>query len=603
MFVERRTGRQRLHRAAAFGAALGASVVICSKQLRAEFVESDVLVHQFWMRRWQDPGLFDDPLTTQLRASARYPGGYELLFRFASEVVDPVVFGKALGILLMAASAWLVYLIVLEHTSWWPAACIAAALFLALGDVHRFTGGFPRGFVHPAVLAVVLLAMKGHQLAAALVATAAAALYPPAALLAVGVLAVAAVGWHGRRPVLDRRRALFAVLAGAGALAFVLPQTVLGDSPEVITAAEARAYPEFQQHFFASSLIEYLRQNRSGFDLRAAGSLLALAAVALVAVRPANLRLLRREVLALPVVALAAFTVAQLVLFKLYLPHRYTYPLVAFFPIVVAVALRPTWAAIWNERGARLRAFAILCAPALLYFVAVHAFPLGPTRPVNEIFSAGTAMVVSAVVVLSILVARHLGRLEASPQRTAIGAALTGVMLVGLTVSLPTRELTGLRCPSGPVSRYLAGLPKRAVIAGDPARLACIPLTARRPVVISTKLALSYETEDFLGNRARMFQMIRAYYGPSARPLAQLGDRYGATHLWVQRDAVAAEMAHPKGVIWRGGRRPYSPVVKRLLRAGTPIVLRLPPACRRWHHGQNEVYAIDCIASHPSSSG
>ena len=49
----------------------------------------------------------------------------------------------------MAISAWLVFLIVREHTSWRPAAWIAAGLFLSLIDIHRFHGGFPRAFVHP----------------------------------------------------------------------------------------------------------------------------------------------------------------------------------------------------------------------------------------------------------------------------------------------------------------------------------------------------------------------------------------------------------------------------------------------------------------------
>ena len=30
-------------------------------------------------------------------------------------------------------------------------------------------------------------------------------------------------------------------------------------------------------------------------------------------------------------------------LFRLYLPHRYTYPLIPFFAIAAAVLLRPTW--------------------------------------------------------------------------------------------------------------------------------------------------------------------------------------------------------------------------------------------------------------------
>ena len=119
-------------------------------------------------------------------------------------------------------SGWLIFLIVREHTAWRPAAWIAAGLFLALTDIHRFHGGFPRGFVHPVVLLTVLLAMRRHHLAAALVAGGGALFYPPAALLAVGVLIVSAVRWSDRRPRLDARRGAFALLALAVAIVAVL---------------------------------------------------------------------------------------------------------------------------------------------------------------------------------------------------------------------------------------------------------------------------------------------------------------------------------------------------------------------------------------------
>ena len=48
--------------------------------------------------------------------------------------------------------------------------------------------------MHPVVLLTVLLALRDRQLAAALVAAAGALFYPPAALLAVGVLCVSARG-------------------------------------------------------------------------------------------------------------------------------------------------------------------------------------------------------------------------------------------------------------------------------------------------------------------------------------------------------------------------------------------------------------------------
>jgi hypothetical protein len=575
---------------AALAACTLVAVLANWRLLKPEFVSADALVHQYWMWQFRDPGLFNDPLTAELRRSARYPEGYEALFRLASQVADPIVVGELAGVALMAVSAWLIFLIVREQTAWRPAAWLGAALFLAMMEIHRFYGGFPRAFVHPVVLLTVLLALRDRQLAAALVAAAGALLYPPAAVLAVGVLCVSALGWP--RP--DMRRARFAALAvGLAALAVLVPRLVSDGAPRVMSASEARAFPEFGAdgplHFFVPSVVEYLSQNRSGFDLRTSGSILAVAALALLLARPANLRLLRREVLALPVVALCAWGLSQAVLFKLYLPHRYTYPLIAFFAIAVAVSLEPTWSEVAARR--RLRAFGLVASPLAVCLFAVYVFPLAPAEPARQFTATALLALVAGGLALAAVLAAPLAR--ASP---AIGAALIGLALAGAALVLPDRLPRGNPCPDRPVNAYLRSLPKDAVIAGDPGDLMCVPATARRPVVISTQLAPAYEADYFRTGRTRMFATLRAYYGHSSRAIADLLTRYGATHLWVRRRAVRRELADG-GVRWRGGELPYGRYVRQLLRGGEPAVLHLPLACRRWRRGDAEVYDIRCIAS------
>jgi hypothetical protein len=567
---------RRFESLAALAAGTAFSIVAAWRLLRPNVLSDDALVHQYWLWRYRDPQLFTDALTAELRESSRYPEGYELLFRVASQVLNPITFGEWVGIGLMAVSAWLVFLIVREHSAWRPAAWIGAALFLSLVEIHRFYGGFPRAFVHPVVLLTVLLALKRRDLAAALVAAGGALLYPPAALLAVGVLCASALRWEGR-PRLDARRARFALLAAALVAAAVLgPQLLEGAAPRVMTADEARSFPEFGPagtlHFFADSTVGFLRQNRSGFDLRTSGSILALAALALLLVRPANVRLLRAEVLALPVVALAAWGVAHAVLFRLYLPHRYTYPLVAFFAIAVAVTIRPTWCAA-RGRG-RLPAFALLCAPLAVAAVAVYAFPLALATPPE------LSWTIAAIAVATLALALW---------RPALGAALTALLLVATILVISDPWGRGTVCPVRPGTKYIRTLPKDAVIAGDPIDLKCLPATARRPVVISTQLAPAYEADYFRSGRARMFASLRAYYGPSASAIADLGTRYGATHLWVRRGTAG-------GARWRRRSQPYGSFVRRLIESGEPAVLRLPARCRRWRRGAEEVYDIRCLS-------
>jgi hypothetical protein len=285
--------------------------------------QPDATIHEFWMRRFQDPALFHDPLTSALLATGYSPSGFHLLFWTASHFSDPVYFGELLPLALQPLSVWLVFRIVREQTDWWPAPWIASVAFLVPWDILRFSGGHPRAFAQPILLGTVFVLMRRRNLIAAAVPPLGMLLYPPAGVTALAIHMLASL--KHRRPFLPR-----ALLTGASATAVVaaalLPRLITGQSETLISASRARRYPEFgpegQMHFFASSTLEYLKQNYSGFALLDSGSLLAVAAVFLFAVRPRNVTLLRWEVWCMPIAALGLFAAAQGLLFHLYLPNR-----------------------------------------------------------------------------------------------------------------------------------------------------------------------------------------------------------------------------------------------------------------------------------------
>jgi hypothetical protein len=93
-----------------------------------------------------------------------------------------------------------------------------------------------------------------------------------------------------------------------------------------------------------------------------------------------------------------------------------------------------------------------------------------------------------------------------------------------------------------------------------------------------------------------MFATLRAYYGSSPAAIAELGERYGATHLWIRPDAIRHVMATGGGS-WRHGNAPYGTFIAELLRDGEPAVLHLPARCLTWQNETSEVYDIRCIAA------
>ena len=298
------------------------------------------------MRRFQDGALFQDDLTNALLETGYIPHGFRALYWLLSNAIDPVRAAELMPLVLVPLSAWLLFRIVRVHTAWWPAAWLGAILYLLPLDILRFSGGHQRAFFHPIVLLTVYLLLRRRVAVAALVPPLGVLFYPSGALVALGILAISSLN-RERRRWLDVDRALWTAASTAlVAAAALVPAWIAGYSPEIITRAEAEQYPDFglgsKVSYFGEPKLDYLSDNLSGFNLQWSGGVLVCAALVLLAVRPRNARLLRTEVRALVGASLLLWALAQAVLFHLYLPQRYTYALVPFCAILIAVAWRPT---------------------------------------------------------------------------------------------------------------------------------------------------------------------------------------------------------------------------------------------------------------------
>jgi hypothetical protein len=558
--------------------------------------QTDAQIHEFWMRRFQDSALFDDPLTNALVDTGYSPPGFRLLSWLASHVLDPVLFAEMLPLALQPLSVWLVFRIVGEHVDWRPAAWLAAGLFLVPWDILRFSGGHPRAFAHAVVLLTVYLLLRRRDLAAALIPAVGLLLYPPAGISALAIVLVAAFE-RGQRFLVNRTRAVWAAL---GLLAFALTALAIrlltGPSQELISEGEARSFPEFGQrgqvHFFADSTLQFLKQNYSGFALRDSGSILAVAALGLLILRFRNVTLLRWEIWCMAIASLALFGIAHALLFLLYLPHRYTYPLLPFFCITIGVCIRPTFEA-WAERTRA--ALVLVASPLAFALLALVLFPLGPQLSLSGFATwlADARVHIVAGVVLGLLLAAAVwawtGRDRRRPAAAAAAAILAGTVLVAEVAFAGGGKSPAAATCKKEVFRYLRTLPKEAIIAGDPVELNCVPVASLRPVVISRKLYQPWDVDYFAMIRERMFRTVRGYYGPSVAALVDLRTRYGADYLLVRTPARARP--------WRG-MAPFSDEFRSLRRSGAvPAALRLPEGCRTWERGQFAVYSLACVAA------
>lgn len=560
--------------------------------------ESDARLHEYWMRRYQDPEVLHDPLTQSLLDTAYIPYGFRAIHWLASWVVDPIRFAEAVPLLLAPLCGWLLFKIVREHTDWRPAAWLGALLFILAWDMHRFTGGHQRAYGPVILLLTLYLLLRRRYAFAAVMPILGALVYPSAAAVSVVMIAFASLSF-GPRIGLDVRRLAWAGVAGAGALlALVVPLLVVrGNLPEIITRGEARSLPDFGEgtdvRYFEGSILDYLSRKASGFGLAWTGSILVLTALAMLAVRWRNAVLVRREVWAMLAASLFLFTLAQLFLFRLYLPHRYAYAIVPFCAILIAVAWEPTWrtAAQWIRRP-WLLGLAGAALTLALGWVALKLFPVGLrfgwSDSVSELFDDTWLylLAVAAGLVLAWLLYR-----PAAPWIAA--SAVSAALLVGLVGVAGADRQHGFKCGRLAVLRFLESrTAPDAIVAGNPVLLDCVGIVSKRGVVMSEKLWQVWEVDFWQEGRRRMFDSVDAYYGDDVADILALRDRYGADYLVVERK------------FWPGAWEnvePFTSRVEELLETvDQPAVRRLPRECIVLTARRDLVYDLACVADHVS---
>jgi hypothetical protein len=562
--------------------------------------QSDALIHEFWMRRFQDGALFHDPLTTVLVRSGYIPLGVQALYYGFSYLVDPVRLGAVGAVVVAPLTAWLVFRIVREHTDWRPAGWLGAALFLLPWNLQRFSGMHARAFGDPVVLLTLYLLLRRRLGWAALVPPAATMLYPPAAAVTLIMVIVAA----GRSLVSDRRSPTrrVAVVVGSAAttaLAAIAPALANIQHSDLIAESAARRYAEFsgrgQMQFFSPSFLGMMKGPYSGFNLDTSGCVLLVGFVTVLLV-PGNVRRVRAEVWVLAASCLGMFAASYAVLFRLYLPNRYVHSMVAFFCIVIAVCWRPTWTFIARWMGSRPSLIAACALPAAIVWFAARVVPLGP-----QLTSHGLAALVLhdkwlhltwiaaaclVAVALLLLTGRHTK--EAA---VTFAAVLAGTLLVGGVALAGGGQATGLACPDAPLYRYLQTLPKDTIVAGDPIAINCVPIAAERPVLMSEKLYQVYDRNVFRFARPRMLAEVRAYYGGSLRGIVRLRTMYGADVVVVNR-----KLFTPGGQYRYSRMAPFEQLMEHLRQTvHDPAMLRLPRRCMTWSHGAEAVYSLRCL--------
>jgi hypothetical protein len=298
-------------------------------------------------------------------------------------------------------------------------------------------------------------------------------------------------------------------------------------------------YPGGRSVFFQHNLFAYFLTGRSGLGLpHLGGFLLVLFAMGMIL----GWRHLRLPPLVWHLVwtSLVLFAAAHLVLFRLYLPSRYTfYTLSLACILAIGIHVSPCLRALrarWPEKG--------------------QASVRLPWR--YRVLGVVVWLVMYALV-QSYLISRIDPRL----------------------VRLEPQDLEMLE--------FLAGLPPDAVVAGHPLDMDNVPLMARRKVLVNSELSLPYYLGFYTHMKQRVLDTLQAYYATQWQDVWSFVQSYAIDTLVIRKERFHTFLS--TGHIYY---EPFQTLVRAALGEGPCCALANPPVV--WCCFANDRYIVLCFA-------
>ena len=514
-------------------------------------IDDDARQHVYWTAIYQDPELFPDDLLTRFVSSdVLDPVGYKFIYKLGVGFMDPITLSRILTLFLLLCSLWFLDRV---NRAWIPDPggrlfCGFLFLFYCL---YSNSGGVPRVFAYPLLLGFLAFLQKRSYWGAAVMVGLETVLYPPILpnTLALGAWTLVSRlyrGECGRKWIWDSCTLVLVTVAAA----LFLTSVYSGGDAQVwgpqVTVEQARNAPEFHMNgrteFFRDNVFAYVLLGRSGIGLYQMVGFLAILGGMSAFI---GFRRLRFPLPAFHLVwtSLALFVLAHLVLFKLYLPSRYT---TFTIPLALMIVI-----------GANTDRFREALKPFLEKW-----------RPYLP--DAARARWVGWMLLAML--------------------AIVYVYTQGHVIVRADTEMAVLDEQDQEMLAFLATLSKDVLIAGHPCVMDNVPLMSRRRVLANRELALPYYTGYYSRVRKRLFDVFEAYYATTRQEVDRVAQRYGV-NVWVVRKSDF-EPGFLKGRIFD---EPFNTAVKERLQGNETFAL--PEAASDLKCFENERYSVLCMDS------
>jgi len=470
-------------------------------------VQDDARQHVFWMQRLIDPQLFPNDLIAdyfQSVATFGYTAVYKLGAFFG---IEPLIFNKLLPLPLALIVAGFSFAISMEILPV-PLTGFITTLLLQqnLWYADDLPSGTPRAFFYPLLLGFIYFLLRRNLIACLTLIILQALFYPLTVLLSAGLLLVRLLNWQGGKVRLTSQRKdyIFSAIGLTVCFAVLLPFAII-PSPfdPTVSFEQARNMPAFladgRTNFFSDDdFWQFWMRGRSGlFPEYLLIPLTLIFAIFL----PLLLTQKRLPLVSkikpqisiigqLTLVSLGLFFLAHAVLFKLYLPSRYTqhtFRIILAFAAAIAITIMIDSLLHWGKQRSNSKL---------------------PWKP---------AIAFSLVALITIPIIFYPSFLEEFPR--------------------PNYKIG--REPK--IYEFLSQQPKDTLVVSLGEEADNIPSFSQRSVLISEELAIPYHLGYYRPLRDRVLATINAQYSSNFREIRAFVDRYSVDIWLMERNAFSVD--------------------------------------------------------------
>ncbi|NJR57669.1 MAG: hypothetical protein HC769_01655 [Cyanobacteria bacterium CRU_2_1] len=532
--------------------------VVLEQAFDGEYVaQDDTRQHVFWMYRLLDPDLFPNDLIADYFQSVA-PWGFTSLYRgFAVLGINPLLVSKLLPVALSLITAIYGFWICLELLPIPLAGFIASVLIDHLLWVYDdVASATPRAFVLPLFLAFLYHLMRRSWLPYLATIALQGLFYPQYVFVLGGIMLLQPWRWQqGRLKLSKEKQDYWFCFAGLGVAMLVLTIYALAITKvgAAITLAEAKQLPDF----YAGGRIGFFEKNPWKFWFTA-----SLSGVF------ADFK--------------AQFLSVGIVLpLLLSLPNRF--PLVRQITVNIRVLIQVTCVAL----------FLFLAAHALLFKLYL------PSR--YTVYSLRFVLVFATAITLTLLLDAGLRWLHRSPQPRLYHRSIVwgiAILLAAAILLYPYYTKRGLAVANyveGEVPKlyeFFAQQPNDSLIASLVTEADNLPIFSQRSVLVSRETAIPFHVNYANQFRQRAIDLIRAHYSLDANELIQFIRTYGIDFWLLDQDSFQRKFLR------RSWIKQYPVAMTEALdhlKQGTPILKQLMTRCVVFQEEELTVLSTECI--------